>query len=112
MRSVGSTLTSRATRNAGVDFHEGRNYLDGAEALAYFGQRQGLPGGDLDRARRQQNALRALLSKAASSGIMTDPTASYGFVDPTTRAVVVDETLGTGGPTGSPCRRVVCVPQA
>jgi LCP family protein required for cell wall assembly len=84
-----------ATSNDGVDFHEGLNHLDGAQALAYVRQRYNLPGGDLDRAKRQQNALKALLTKAGDH--MSDPVGLYKLVDATTRTVSVDDTLTNGG---------------
>ena len=42
----------------------GTHHLDGQDALDYVGQRYGLPGGDLDRARRQQNFLRLVMREA------------------------------------------------
>lgn len=86
-----------ATSNFGVDFHEGLNHLDGAHALSYVRQRYDLPRGDLDRAHRQQNALRALLSKAASGGVLSDPVGLYGLLDATSRTVSVDDTLTNDG---------------
>jgi LCP family protein required for cell wall assembly len=44
-----------------VTWAAGVHRLDGQAALDYVGQRYGLPSGDLDRARRQQNFLRALM---------------------------------------------------
>jgi len=44
-----------------VTWTAGVHALDGEAALNYVAQRYGLPGGDLDRARRQQNFLRALM---------------------------------------------------
>jgi LCP family protein required for cell wall assembly len=44
-----------------VTWTAGEHHLDGEAALDYVGQRYGLPGGDLDRASRQQNFLRALM---------------------------------------------------
>ncbi|MGD9527547.1 LCP family protein [Pseudonocardia sp.] len=84
------------TSNYGVDFHAGMNHLDGAEALAYVRQRYDLPEGDLDRARRQQNALRALLTKVASAGTLADPVALYGFLDAATHSVGVDDSMTNG----------------
>jgi LCP family protein required for cell wall assembly len=88
---------AEATSNIGVEFRAGLNHLDGAQALAYVRQRYDLPGGDLDRARRQQNALRALLSQAASSGSLSDPIGLVRLVDATSRSVSVDDTLSNGG---------------
>jgi LCP family protein required for cell wall assembly len=42
----------------------GTHHLDGQAALDYVAQRYGLPGGDLDRARRQQNYLRTVMTDA------------------------------------------------
>ena len=88
---------SEATSNGGVDFRQGLNHLDGAGALLFVRQRYGLAAGDLDRAQRQQAALRALLSKAASGGTFANPAAFYGLLDATTRSVGVDDTLTNGG---------------
>ncbi|MFR9805608.1 LCP family protein [Pseudonocardia sp. RS010] len=84
-----------ATSNAGVAFHEGLNHLDGAQALAYVRQRHDLPGGDLDRAKRQQNAIKAVLAKAGDD--LSDPVGLYNLVDATSRTVSVDDTLTNGG---------------
>ncbi|MFC5728824.1 MULTISPECIES: LCP family protein [Nocardioides] len=46
----------------GITWTAGPHTLDGQDALDYVGQRYGLPGGDLDRARRQQNFLRLVLA--------------------------------------------------
>lgn len=86
-------FVSQATSNYGVEFRQGLNRLDGYQALAYVRQRYGLPNGDLDRVRRHQNALKALLDKAASNGLLTDPAQTYRFVDALTRSISVDDTL-------------------
>ncbi len=79
-----------------VVFDAGTNHLDGRRALAYVRQRKGLPRGDLDRVRRQQSALRALLNKAVSGGLLTDPVRLYHLLDAVTRSVGVDDTLSNG----------------
>lgn len=86
---------ARQTGHEDVVFHEGLNHLDGAKALHYVRERYDLPAGDLDRARRQQNVLRALLGKAGDS--LADPAGLYHLVDATTRTVSVDDTLSNGG---------------
>lgn len=88
---------SEATSNAGVEFRQGLNRLDGAEALAFVRQRYELADGDLDRAQRQQAVLRALLRKAASGGTFSNPAAFYNLLDATTHSVGVDDTLTNGG---------------
>jgi anionic cell wall polymer biosynthesis LytR-Cps2A-Psr (LCP) family protein len=42
--------------------------LDGLQALGYARAREGLPGGDVDRGRREQKVLRSVLSKAKQTG--------------------------------------------
>lgn len=88
---------SAATSNDGVDFRQGVNHLDGAQSLAFVRQRYDLPGGDLDRAQRQQSALRSLLSRTASGGTLTDPLALYRLLDAASRSIGVDAALTNGG---------------
>jgi LCP family protein required for cell wall assembly len=80
------------TSNDGVHFRGGANHLDGAKTLAYLRQRQGLPRGDLDRAQRQQNVLRALLEKAAAD-VSTNPVQLYRLLDAVSRSTSVDDTM-------------------
>src|SRR5438067_1666224 len=85
----GIDVTVESTTNFGsLALHAGQNHLDGTEALGYVRQREGLPGGDLDRVQRHQSALRALLRKGKS-----DPLVAYRFLDELTRWVTVDETM-------------------
>ena len=76
-------------------FARGPNHMDGAQALGYVRDRTGFATGD--RARRQQNALRAILEKAASSDTLIDPVRLYDFLDAASHAVGVDDTLSNGG---------------
>jgi LCP family protein required for cell wall assembly len=81
-----------ATRGSGgIIFHQGLNHLNGTQALAYVRQRYGLPGGDLDRVRRQQNFLRAVMTKIASINPAGDPLQTYRLLDAMTKAVTVDD---------------------
>ena len=45
--------------------------LDGQHALAYVRARKGIPGGDVDRGRREQRVVRALFAKAKQLGTIT-----------------------------------------
>ncbi len=83
-------VATATTDLGGVHFTAGVNHLDGVRALAYVRQRYGLPDGDLDRVRRQQNLLRAVLSKSAQVNATNDPLATYRLLDAVTRAVTVD----------------------
>jgi len=84
---------ARTTTFGPITFRAGPNHLDGRRALAYVRQRKGLPRDDLDRVRRQQNALRALLDKARSQNMLTNPSRMYGLLDAVTRSVSMDDTL-------------------
>lgn len=99
---------AQETSNGGVKFKQGLNHLDGVAALAYVRQRYDLPGGDMDRARRQQNALRALLGQAASSGTLRDPIKLVRFLDATSRSIGVDDTLSNSGSARWPSSRGGC----
>jgi LCP family protein required for cell wall assembly len=80
-----------------IVFEPGPNHLDGQRALAYVRQRAGLPEGDLSRVQRQQNALRALLTKAVSGGLLSNPGRLYDLLDAVSRSVGVDDTLSNDG---------------
>lgn len=90
---------AKATENAGVTFRAGPNHLDGAQALAYVRQRYDLPNGDIDRAMRQQNALRALLTKVQQEAT-SNPAALYTFAQNIGSTVSVDDTLSNTGLVG------------
>jgi LCP family protein required for cell wall assembly len=88
---------SRTTSDSGLTFREGTNHLDGAAALVYVRQRHGLPRGDLDRARREQNVLRALQAKAALSGKLNNSIELYRLLDAASKSISVDDTLSRAG---------------
>jgi anionic cell wall polymer biosynthesis LytR-Cps2A-Psr (LCP) family protein/uncharacterized protein YraI len=52
--------------------------LDGLQALAFVRARKGIPGGDVDRGRREQRVVRALLAKAREVGSLSKLTELYG----------------------------------
>ncbi|MHC1563410.1 LCP family protein [Actinomycetospora sp. C-140] len=81
----------------GVVVPAGQQHLNGAQALVYVRERYNLPGGDLDRVRRQQAALRSFVSKALSSGTLSSPTSAYSLVDTVTQHVGVDDSLSNTG---------------
>lgn len=72
-------------------FTKGVNHMDGAEALDWIRQRKQFPNGDFDRMRHQQEFLRALMDKAASTGTLTNPVKLNNFLKSVTAAVTVDE---------------------
>ena len=74
-------------------FHAGTNHLDGDQARWYLGQRYGLPGGDFDRVRRQQQYLQSLFGKLFSRNTFTDPPRLDAALLAVTKAVSVDDSL-------------------
>ena len=81
------------TSSAGVAFQAGLNHLDGDAALVYVRQRHELAGGDLARAARQQNVLRAVLGKLVDVDVLK----RLAFLAALTRSVSVDATLTNSG---------------
>jgi anionic cell wall polymer biosynthesis LytR-Cps2A-Psr (LCP) family protein/uncharacterized protein YraI len=51
--------------------------LDGLQSLAYVRARKGIPGGDVDRGRREQRLVRAMLQKAKQTGSISKLTELY-----------------------------------
>lgn len=73
----------------GITWTAGDHHLDGEQALDYVGQRYGLPGGDLDRVRRQQKVLGTLAEQ--TMGLRDSPTGIVDFVNMLTDHVSVDD---------------------
>ncbi len=75
----------------------GTHTLDGEQALTYTRQRYGLSGGDLSRMQRQQNWMRAMMSKVFQRETLTDPRALNDLLNLVADNVAVDEdfTIGT-----------------
>jgi LCP family protein required for cell wall assembly len=57
---------------SGANFPAGPQTVSGAQALAFVRQRHGLPGGDLDRIKRQQVFMASLAKSVLSSGTLTN----------------------------------------
>lgn len=85
--TVPRTVTDSAR---GITWTAGVHTLDGRQALAYVRQRYGLPGGDLDRVRRQQSFLRSLMQASLHTQMRKDPAMVYDFLDTVTRHLSVD----------------------
>jgi polyisoprenyl-teichoic acid--peptidoglycan teichoic acid transferase len=51
----------------------GRHHLKGWQALDYVRQRYGLPNGDYDRQRHQQQFIKAMIGQAFSKDVVTNP---------------------------------------
>ncbi|MFG2165434.1 LCP family protein [Micromonospora chersina] len=72
-------------------FTKGVNHMNGAEALDWVRQRKQFPDGDFARMRHQQEFLKALMDKAASTGTLTNPRKLNDFLKAVTAAVTVDQ---------------------
>jgi LCP family protein required for cell wall assembly len=88
-----TTVDSEGT---GAVFRKGLNHFNGARALQYVRQRHGLPQGDFDRVKRQQNMIRAVMAKVSTVDPTSDPVQAYKLLDAMTRAVTVDAGLTDG----------------
>ena len=76
---------------SGAVFPAGPQEVSGSAALAFVRQRHGLPGGDLDRVRRQQAFLAGAISKVLSVGTLTDPGKLNDLVDAANRSIVLSD---------------------
>lgn len=59
------------TSNDGYTYYEGENNLDGARALSFARQRDGLSGGDRARGEHQMAVIKAVIDKAMSPAILS-----------------------------------------
>ncbi|GIF52130.1 LytR family transcriptional attenuator [Asanoa ferruginea] len=74
-------------------FTKGTMHMDGTVALDFARQRKQLVDGDFGRIRHQQDVIRAILDKAASGGLLTNPGKLNSFLKATANAVAVDKTM-------------------
>ncbi|MDV6278374.1 LCP family protein [Rhodococcus erythropolis] len=78
---------------SGASFPAGRQFLDAAQALAFVRQRHGLENGDLDRTRRQQAFIAAVVNNLKSSGIIGNISKMRALVDVIKKDIVIDANL-------------------
>ncbi|WP_410642330.1 LCP family protein [Amycolatopsis sp. lyj-346] len=78
-------------KNSGADFPAGPQRVSGADALAFVRQRDGLPGTDFARVRRQQVFLAGLARQVLSAGTLADPGKLSDLIDAVKRSVVLDD---------------------
>jgi LCP family protein required for cell wall assembly len=72
-------------------FKKGMNHLNGDEALDYARQRYQFADGDFARMRHQQQMMKAIMDKGASSGTLSNPAKLNGFLKAITKAMTVDK---------------------
>ena len=80
---------------AGAGFQAGMNHLDGDAAVAYVRQQAAGPGADGDRTRRQQQVIKALMTKMGSVGLQS-PARTLGLLSSVARTTGVDDSLSDG----------------
>jgi LCP family protein required for cell wall assembly len=74
-------------------FTVGTHIMNGEQALSYVRQRHGLPGGELDRIKRQQQFLRSLVGEMRADVSVTAPMKVNRMLDSLTSAVSVDDRM-------------------
>ncbi|WP_433245871.1 LCP family protein [Actinomadura nitritigenes] len=72
----------------------GRQTVKGTQALGYVRARYSLGNGsDLERIQRQQKFMAAVVDKATSGSVLTDPAKTYKFLKAATRSLTTDDGL-------------------
>ncbi|GAO06975.1 LCP family protein [Streptomyces lydicamycinicus] len=79
---------------SGADLKKGCHTLDGRTALAFVRQRHQEAKGDLGRSQNQQKFLAALARKAATPGVLLDPSTVYPTMSAGLGTLIVDEDTG------------------
>jgi LCP family protein required for cell wall assembly len=74
-------------------FTKGEQHMNGTEALDWVRQRKQFAQGDFARVKHQQEFLKAIMEKAASTGTLTNPAKLNSFLNAMTKAVVVDKDM-------------------
>jgi LCP family protein required for cell wall assembly len=78
---------------SGIDLPAGHSVIKGSQALAFVRQRHGLPGGDLDRIRRQQYFLSAAFDKVLSGGVLLNPFKLHNLLSAVGSSLLTDPAL-------------------
>ena len=78
---------------SGIDLPAGVQTIKGSQALAFVRQRHGLPGGDLDRVKRQQAFLSAVADKVLSKDTLLKPWKLKPLLDSVAKALTVDKSF-------------------
>jgi LCP family protein required for cell wall assembly len=78
---------------SGINLSAGKHHINGTVALAFVRQRHGLTNGDIDRIKRQQQFLGAMIRKVLSAGTLANPFKLNGFLNVATSSLQADEGL-------------------
>ncbi|KUL42355.1 LCP family protein [Actinoplanes awajinensis] len=87
------TSTHSLNANSIRKFEKGPQTMDGAAALDYARERYSFKDGDFARIRHQQQVIKAILNKAVSGGVATNPSRLNAFLKATTNTVSVDKDM-------------------
>ncbi|MGW3468642.1 LCP family protein [Saccharopolyspora sp. NPDC000995] len=79
---------------SGANFRKGQQTIQGADALAFVRQRHGLIN-ELDRGKRQQVFMSALVRKVMSTGTLTNPAKLTELVTAIQKSVILDPGLAS-----------------
>lgn len=82
---------------SGADFKQGKQTLNGEEALAFVRTRYALAGSDLDRTKNQQKFLSTLANQVATPGTVLNPFTLYPTMGAGLDSLIVDEDMGLFG---------------
>ncbi|MFI7027005.1 LCP family protein [Micromonospora sp. NPDC049900] len=74
-------------------FQAGPQKMDGETALDYSRQRKQFADGDFSRIRHQQQVIKAILDKATSGGLLTNPARLNSFLQATSGSLSMDKDL-------------------
>jgi LCP family protein required for cell wall assembly len=78
---------------SGINLSAGKHHVNGAVALSFVRQRHGLTNGDIDRIKRQQQFIGAMVRKVLSAGTLGNPFKLNGFLDVATSSLKADDNL-------------------
>ncbi|MEV0703756.1 LCP family protein [Saccharopolyspora sp. NPDC050389] len=87
-------LDDTKDKDSGANFHKGTQTIEGADALAFVRQRKGLIN-ELDRGKRQQVFMSALVGKVMSTGTLTNPAKLTNLVNAVQKSVILDPALAS-----------------
>ncbi len=78
---------------SGINLPAGHSVIKGSQALAFVRQRHGLPGGDLDRIKRQQYFLASAFHKIVSGGVLLNPFKLHDLLKAVSLSLLTDPGL-------------------
>lgn len=90
---IDNPIAFEAYHLEGHTFPEGRQHLNGTEALAFARERYAFADGDFQRVRNQQLLIRALLSGLMQKSVLANPATMGGVVEAVSPNLAIDAEL-------------------